>query len=70
MDEIIQITTMWSVYNAKKGKFHTKNEKIPCKKQKIFPYVVRAILESGRLWHFLEVKFCFRTCHPNTLVSF
>jgi len=70
MDEIIQGITRWNRYKAKKGKFHAKKENIPCKKQKIFPYVVKAILESGRLWHFLEVNFCFRTCHPNTLGKF
>jgi hypothetical protein len=69
MDEIIQGIITWNIYKAKQRKFHAKKEKIPCKKWKIFPYVVKAIIESGRLWHFLEVKFCFRTCHPNTLVN-
>ncbi len=58
------------IYKAKKGKFHAEKKKIPCKKQKTFSNVVRAIFESGRLWHFFEVNFCFRTCHPNTLVNF
>jgi hypothetical protein len=70
MDEIIQGITRSNIYKAERGKFHTKKEKMPCKKWKIFPYVVRAIIESRRLWHFLEVKFCFKTCHPNTLVIF
>jgi hypothetical protein len=33
-----------------------------------FPMGERALLENRRPWHFSDVKFCFRACHPNTLV--
>jgi hypothetical protein len=48
----------------------SEREILPNFRCKIFPTICKGALpKNGRPWHFSKVKFCFKMCHPNTLVK-